>query len=201
LYQTSQSPQWRQYFKGFAPTYTEVTVGEFSALLHRMGFIIHRLEFDNYETTFDHPDSLHQWLGTWASHKNRIPQKKRDHFLDETVSGYLTAHHHSHQDAFPYYEYLLEVICEKPIIPIESSRYSSCQYSHLHFTPQEAKVLQQFLKGKTAKEIGLMMSISAKTAEFHLGKIKEKLGCHYRSEIYQAAFSYGFIDLIFSDAL
>jgi DNA-binding CsgD family transcriptional regulator len=161
-----------------------------NALLQSNGFIVHRIKIDRYKSEFNHPDELHQWLGTWASHAHRISKEKQGHFLADTVSAYLDAHHYSKQAAFPYYEYVLEIICEKPL---EINDDLSYHYGNITFTPNEAKVLKHFLQGKTAKEIGCALSISAKTSEFHLANIKAKLNCQRRSEIYQAAMDYGFI--------
>ena len=137
-------------------------------------------------------------MGTWASHIHRIPKAKRGHFLEGTVYAYLDAHHYSKKTSFPYYEYLLEIICEKPL---EMNDHLSYCYGQFTFTPHEARVLKHFLQGKTAKEIGRVLSISAKTSEFHLANIKAKLNCHRRSEIYQTAMDYGFIDWLFDEAL
>jgi DNA-binding CsgD family transcriptional regulator len=63
------------------------------------------------------------------------------------------------------------------------------------FTPHEVHVLKYFLKENSAKEIALLNSVTAKTIEFHLARIKEKL--NRRSQIYQAAILHGFIHLIF----
>ena len=195
LYQTASASKWKPYFKHFKPTYSENTLTQLSALLQNTGFMIHRMEIDRYETPFEHPDALHQWFNTWASHLRYIPKTKQDHFLADTVSAYLNTHHYSDQITFPYYEYLLEIICEKPSSLYDEKSYS---YANAMFTPHEIQVLKHFLHGKTAKEIGHALSISAKTSEFHLANIKIKLNCHKRSEIYQAAINYGFIDWLFN---
>jgi trans-aconitate methyltransferase/DNA-binding CsgD family transcriptional regulator len=200
LYQTASSHQWKHYFKRFTPDYTETSLTEFSSLLQSEGFIIHRMEIVKYQTVFDHPELLHHWFKSWASHKKRIPLRKQDHFLQETVQSYLDFHNHSPQKAFPFYEYLLEVICEKPSLPLTSPT-PIYQYGHIHFTSREAYVLKHYLQGKTAKEIASLSLISAKAIEFHIGNVKEKLNCYRRSEIYQAALSQGFINLIFDPKL
>lgn len=194
FYQIAQTPKWKSYFKGFSPDYFEITLSEFSQLLHNTGFIIHRIEFVNHETLFAHPDLLHQWLSTWTSHAKYIPKQKHDYFLDDYLVEYLNFHHYTRHDQFPYYEHVLEVICEKPMTPQVNNNY---QYGDLVFTKKELAVLKLYLQGKSAKEISLLTSVSAKTVEFHLGNIKEKLHCYRRSEIFQAAIKYGFINLIF----
>lgn len=200
LYQTANHQKWKSYFNAFRPNYSEVTLSEFSALLHTVGFFIHRIEFQRYESIFADPDQLHQWLGTWATHKDRVPKNKQDHFLSDTVNGYLTAHRYPLNDQFSYYEYVLEVVCEKPDITTETQYTSDHSYNNIVFTPRELFVLQHYLQGKSAKEIAYLASVSAKAIEFHIANIKNKLGCHKRSDIYQAAFDYGFIHLMFIDS-
>ncbi|CAN5220419.1 hypothetical protein BH10PSE19_BH10PSE19_14330 [soil metagenome] len=202
LYQVSQTAPWKHYFKNFQPHYFETTIGEFSGLLQSVGFLINRIENIRYQTHFTHADELTQWLESWASHKDRIPLRKREHFLHEATEAYLSFHHHhQHETVFPYYDYFLEVECEKPSIPSELSAYNPYQYKQANFTVHEARVLKYYLQGLTAKEISRITHTSDKTVEFHLGKIKEKLGCRVRSEIYQAAMNYGFMPLIFNPHL
>lgn len=200
LYQTALSDNWQSYFRNFAIDYYEITLAELNALLQNEGFIIHRMEFAQYETHFDNSEFMREWMGSWASHKNAVPLKKRTHFMQATIDAYLEYYQHKEDKPFPYYEYLLEVICEKPDLHT-SSRPLTYQYTDFSFTSREAFVLKHFLLGETAKEIALHSDISAKTVEFHLAKIKEKLHCHRRSEIYQAAVRHGFINLIFDNKL
>lgn len=199
LYQTASSPQWKNYFKGFSPDYSEIRAPEFCLLLENIGFVIHKFEFVTYESTFEHADMLRQWMNSWASHKNRIPIPKQDHFLQETVHSYLNYNHHSENESFPYHEYLLEIVCEKKVSIQEdlSSPKIFCQNDQAKFTRREIDVLKYYLKGNSAKEIASLIFISAKAVEFHLANIKEKLNCSRRSEIYQAALTSGFIHLIF----
>lgn len=198
LYQTAKNSKWNAYFKQFSPDYCEVSISEISTLLQQVGFMTHRIEVACYETLFEHSDELQTFLSTWASHRHCVPKAKQDHFLADTVSAYLAAHHYSNKAAFPYYEYLLEIICEKPLVTDNCAFY---RHSDIYLTPCEVKVLKQFLQGKTAKEIGQALCISAKTSEFHLANIKAKLNCHRRSEIYRAARKYGFIDEWFDKVL
>jgi trans-aconitate methyltransferase/DNA-binding CsgD family transcriptional regulator len=196
LYQTAQSLHWKSYFKGFVADYYEITLGELYILLQGLGFIIHRMEFVQYECRFAHQEMMQNWMSSWASHKKMLPSSKSDHFMKQAVDSYLKFHNLSQQEAFPYYEYLLEVTCEKPTYN-PSKHEKPYQFEHLLFTPKEAFVLKHYLQGKSAKEIAELSAISAKTVEFHLSRIKDKLQCSRRSDIYQTAIRYGFINLIF----
>lgn len=197
FYQTAETTPWKNYFKKFVPNYSEITLAELSRLLHNSGFIVHSLNFSRYETIFEHPDELRQWLATWVSHLQRVPTHKRGHFLEECLKKYLNFHHYTAHDKFPYHEYLLEIVCEKPLIPPISSDAAFRQYGDIIFTQKETIVLKYYLQGKSAKEISHLTTVSAKTIEFHLEKIREKLCVHRRSEIYQTAIKHGFINLIF----
>jgi len=199
FYKTSRASKWKSYFRHFTPGYAEITASEFCTLLQNQGFVIHRLEFNNYKTDFANSDSLQYWFKSWVSHTRFLPNKKRDHFLNEAVQLYLSAHQYSAILPFPYHEYLLEVICEKPLLLDDiESKY---QFANIQLTGHEASVLKYFLLGKTSKEIAILKTVSSKTVEFHLAKIKEKLNCQRRSEIYQAAYQYGFIKLVYDHKL
>ncbi len=191
IYQTARSTTWKHYFNHCQPRYSEITASELSFMLQKIGFVIHKIEFAQYNTPFGHADSLQTWFRTWASQSNSVPQRKRDCFLNEVVHRYLDEHQHTYNAPFPYNEYLLEVICEKPIEPLQlNSAYE------IAFTKREQEIVRDYLQGKTAKEIAGVYAISAKTVEFHLANIKKKLNCYRRSDIYQAILSQGLINLI-----
>ena len=196
FYQLARHSKWKSYFKQFTPNYSEITLAEVTGLLQSFGFIIHHLEFSRHETIFDHSSQLHRWLSTWVSHLQRVPKRKQDFFLDESIHQYLSYYQHTGEDKFPYYEYLLEVICEKPLVPAVFADTNHQQYGSILFTQKEINVLKYYLKGMSAKEISFLIPVSAKTIEFHLDKIKAKLNCHRRSEVYQSAITHGFINLI-----
>ncbi len=50
-------------------------------------------------------------------------------------------------------------------------------------TKRERECAYHMVQGKTAKEIGCILSISPRTAEGHLDSIKYKLGCQTRSQV------------------
>lgn len=199
LYETANNVKWQSYFKGFKTDYHEISLEAFCRLLQSTGFIIHRAEFVRYPFHFEHTNELKQWFGSWATHIKYLPLKKQQHFIDQTTQSYLTYHHISSNQTPLYHEYLLEVICEKSFNSMNIT--SNFQFTHLQFSQREAQILKHFLQGQSAKEIGQWITLSPKTVEFHLAKIKQKLNCHKRSQIYQAAISYGFIDLIFDTEL
>jgi two-component system response regulator NreC len=61
-------------------------------------------------------------------------------------------------------------------------------------TPREREVLQLIAEGKTTKEIAQMLSMSAKTAESHRGRIMEKLGIHNTAGLVRYSIRHGVIE-------
>lgn len=192
LYQIADQSQWKHYFGDFTPDYQEVTLGDFCMLLQRVGFIIHQLEFKKYKTTYRHADELQLWWNSWASHPKRVPKRKKDHYMQQAILKYLDHHKRKPEDPFPYYEYVLEIICEKPVYKINES---SVLNSKINLSPRELFVLKHYLQGKTAKEIANLTFVTPKAVEFHIANIKMKLNCHRRSDIYQSALKNGFFEL------
>ena len=198
FYQVAKDPKWKNYFKNFSPDYFEINLWDVIQLLTKAGFIIHRIEFKKYNSIFEHSDILHQWLKTWVSHINRLSCDKQDVFLKEGIDRYRDFHDYQRNQAFSYDEYVLEVVCEKPLENlIIDANLCQGRYGSVVFTAKEITVLKYYLQGKSSKEISVYMLVSPKTIEFHLANIKSKLNCHRRSEIYQAALSQGFINLVF----
>lgn len=115
----------------------------------------------------------YHWMGTWVAQKEYLPLRKIDSFLRDSVQACMNDHDLPTKAPFIYDEYLLEVICEKPLYLDKSCEYP---LSGL-LTPREISVLKCFLQGKVAKKIALGLRISPKTVEFHLSNIKEKLNC------------------------
>jgi len=60
-------------------------------------------------------------------------------------------------------------------------------------TPRQREVLQLFAEGRSAKEIASMLSISARTAEFHKYKLMENLGLQNNSELTRFAIKHGIV--------
>jgi DNA-binding NarL/FixJ family response regulator len=60
-------------------------------------------------------------------------------------------------------------------------------------TPRQREVLQLFAGGRSAKEVASMLSISARTAEFHKYKLMETLGLQNNSELTRFAIKHGIV--------
>lgn len=62
-------------------------------------------------------------------------------------------------------------------------------------SPRQREVLQLLAEGKSAKEIAKILSISARTAEFHKYHIMEELGLSSSAEIIHFAIKHGVISI------
>jgi DNA-binding NarL/FixJ family response regulator len=62
-------------------------------------------------------------------------------------------------------------------------------------TPRQREVLQLLAEGRSAKEIAVSLSISARTVEFHKYQMMETLGLHTNAELVHFAIKNGLIEL------
>ncbi len=53
----------------------------------------------------------------------------------------------------------------------------------VYLTQREAECVFYLLQGKTMHETGLSLSLSPRTVEYYLGKIKQKLNCRKKKEV------------------
>jgi DNA-binding NarL/FixJ family response regulator len=63
----------------------------------------------------------------------------------------------------------------------------------IELTPRQREVLQLLAEGKSAKEIGAILQISARTVETHKYKLMDDLGVHTVAQLVQYAIKYGLI--------
>lgn len=62
---------------------------------------------------------------------------------------------------------------------------SQNEFVKLHLTPREVDCIVCYLQRKTASETGKVLYLSTRTIENYFEKIKEKLNCKHKSEIYE----------------
>lgn len=60
-------------------------------------------------------------------------------------------------------------------------------------TPRERQVVQLVAEGKSTKQIAELLTISAKTAEFHRGRVMDKLGIHDTAGLVRYAIRHGLV--------
>lgn len=69
-------------------------------------------------------------------------------------------------------------------------------FDKYNLSNREAICLFYLIRGKTAKEISLILTLSIRTVEKHIDHIRQKLHCSSKSEIISKAISLGFIYII-----
>jgi DNA-binding NarL/FixJ family response regulator len=58
-------------------------------------------------------------------------------------------------------------------------------------TPRQREVLQLVVEGRSAKEIGRLLHVSSRTAEFHKARLMQALGAESMAELIQYAIRHG----------
>ncbi|NRB10778.1 MAG: hypothetical protein HRU35_04090 [Rickettsiaceae bacterium] len=67
------------------------------------------------------------------------------------------------------------------------------EFSPLPISQRQQECLSWFIRGKTAKEIALILGISYRTVEIHIQTIKHRLGCQNKSQLIEKAIDSGFL--------
>ncbi|HEX6851381.1 MAG TPA: response regulator transcription factor [Candidatus Polarisedimenticolaceae bacterium] len=62
-------------------------------------------------------------------------------------------------------------------------------------TPRQREILQMVAEGRTAKEIGAALAISARTVEFHKYQLMESLGLHTTADLVHFAIKHGIVSV------
>lgn len=61
--------------------------------------------------------------------------------------------------------------------------------SNTPLAPREVECIIYILRGKTSKQIARMLQLSHRTVEFYIGRLKNKLHCHTKSELIEKILS------------
>jgi len=62
-------------------------------------------------------------------------------------------------------------------------------------TPRQREIIQLLAEGRSAKEIGATLSVSARTVEFHKYQMMQKLDMHTNAELIHFALKHGIVDI------
>ena len=62
-------------------------------------------------------------------------------------------------------------------------------------TPRQREILQLLAEGKSAKEIGAVLDISARTVEFHKYQMMDRLELHTSAELVHFAIRHGIVEI------
>jgi DNA-binding CsgD family transcriptional regulator len=63
-------------------------------------------------------------------------------------------------------------------------------------TPRESEVLFYLMRGKTVKEVALLLCVSARTVDSHLINLKNKFNCRTRSQLIELGIELGLYQVI-----
>jgi DNA-binding CsgD family transcriptional regulator len=85
------------------------------------------------------------------------------------------------------------VTYELPSEPRHSKYTLGEPMNSVYFTQREAECVMQIMKGKTLHETGQNLSLSPRTVEYYLNKIKRKLHCRKKREIIQLVATTDFV--------
>ncbi len=72
-------------------------------------------------------------------------------------------------------------------------------FNNLEISKREADCLFYLIRGKTAKEIAIILFISKRTVEKHLESIRIKFNCESKSQVISKAIEMGFVDYLPND--
>jgi len=78
------------------------------------------------------------------------------------------------------------------------SEISLKDIKNFNLSKRETQCLTLILKGKSMREIAGILHISRRTVETYIENIKDKLGCHTKSELISKSFELGISDEIFA---
>ena len=89
--------------------------------------------------------------------------------------------------------YLTPLVFPDDQMPVEyASRNQVPMLKHL--TPRQREVLKLIAEGKSMKDIGVLLSISIKTVEFHKAKLMEALHLQTKADLTKFALSHGLVE-------
>ena len=91
LYELLSSSKWKKYFIGFEFPYGFLGIDEYKELLLESGFCIKRVELIPKDMIQDGESGLEGCIRTtWLPYTVQIPEEKRDMFIKDISSNYLS---------------------------------------------------------------------------------------------------------------
>jgi DNA-binding NarL/FixJ family response regulator len=130
-------------------------------------------------------------------HQNRAYARRA---LQAGASGFVVKHSASHElvmainAALKGQTFITPVLAGDVLLDIEHGAKAK-KSAKSSVTPREREILQFLAEGKSAKEIGEILSISARTVEFHKYQLMEMQGIHSSAELMQFAIKQGIVTI------
>jgi DNA-binding NarL/FixJ family response regulator len=120
--------------------------------------------------------------------------------LETGASGYVLKHAAPEELVAAIHEALrggvyLSLAMRTPAMDELLAARKSGASATIELTPRQREVLQLLAEGKSAKEIGAILNISARTAETHKYKMMDDLGVKTSAELVQYAIRHGLVSL------
>jgi trans-aconitate 2-methyltransferase len=85
--------EWRSYFEGFGFPYGFYGPEEYREWIHESGLCPNRVELINKEAVHDNRSAFERWIRTtWLPYTERVPEDKRNAFIEHLAEEYLTRH-------------------------------------------------------------------------------------------------------------
>lgn len=113
------------FFKHFSCPYTFYSPNEYETWLHAAGLIPKRLELIPKDMMQKGREALAGWIRTtWLPYTERIPEKQRNAFIDETIRRYLQDFPEDKDDVIHVKMMWLEVEAVKKFVIIYICRFS-----------------------------------------------------------------------------
>lgn len=84
---------------------------------------------------------------------------------------------------------------------LQNEAYTIGKVGQINLTAKEKEVLFYLSRGKSAKDIALILRRSFRTIEHRIERIKEKFGCKNSKELISMAIYYGYNDMLPNDTI
>jgi trans-aconitate methyltransferase len=85
--------KWKKYFNDFAFPYSFYKISDYEKLLPITGYRVERIELIQKDMIHENVDGLKGWVRTtWFPYTDRLPEDKREFFINELIDGYLSKH-------------------------------------------------------------------------------------------------------------
>ena len=85
--------EWRKYFEGFSFTYGFHGPDEYRSWLLEAGFDPKRVELIQKDAKHRGRSGLESWIRTtWLPYTHRVPEEKREIFINQLADGYIKEH-------------------------------------------------------------------------------------------------------------
>lgn len=113
-------------------------------------------------------------------------------YHDDKIIGLLGFSINSDTDSLPKFaNNMLQLISTGLLGNVASTALAALpkrQAGDIYLSKRETEVMSHLVRGKTAKEIALLMHRSRRTVEHHIANIKQKSQCHSKSELIDKYF-------------